>query len=329
MPQPQSTPLTEDLAVSFLPRRDAADHKWSVGGVVIVAGSPDYPGAAILASRSAGRAGAGIVILATSRSVTGIVAAAIPEVAHIPFGETESHSGAHRAVESIVTGAEKAKAFVIGPGLGQDDSTDGLLSALFGFGGKSETARPRMGFGIGAPAPATSTQGAQPGVFADGERIVVIDADGLNWLAKHPEWWKHLPAGRAILTPHPGEMARLLDKPVADVIADPAKVATDAATTWKQVVLLKGEQAVITDGTTTYVTEAARPSLATAGSGDVLAGMTGALAAQLGKPLEAAALAAFVGPKAAEAVEREYGVAGLISPDLPNAIARELAALAS
>jgi len=322
------TTIDEAMARDLLPVRDLDAHKWDVGGVVIIAGSPSYPGAALLASRAAGRAGAGIVYLATGRGVISAVASAIPEVAYIPLPETESSSGARRAADSIGEQMERTRAVVIGPGLGSDDASDMLLAALFGFGGRSEQARGRMGFG-GDSIAKSNDSAATDSIFANSNVNVVIDADGLNWLARQGAWWEKLPAQRVVLTPHPGEMARLLDRSVEEVTADPVTIAHEAALKWQQVVLLKGGRAVVSNGETTIVGDLVAASLATAGSGDVLAGVVGGLLAQTRSPFESAALAVYVGPRAALRVEDRFGVLGVVASDLPDAIANELALLTS
>ncbi len=322
------TIVDEAMARDLLPVREVGTHKWDVGGVIVVAGSPSYPGAAILASRSAGRAGAGIVYLAASRGIIGTVASAIPEVAYIPLPETESTSGARRAVESIREHLPRTSSMVIGPGLGADEVSDTFLSALFGFGGRSEQARGRMGFGNDTSTTPTN-QDPTDSIFAESDVNIVIDADGLNWLAKQDLWWERLPAQRVVLTPHPGEMSRLLDIPVDEITADPVTVAADAARRWQQVVLLKGAQAVVSNGETTIVADLAATSLATAGSGDVLAGTVGGLLAQLRSPLDSATLAVYVGPRAALRMEDRFGILGVVATDLPDSIATELALLAN
>jgi NAD(P)H-hydrate repair Nnr-like enzyme with NAD(P)H-hydrate dehydratase domain len=319
--------IDEAIARDALPQRPANAHKWSVGGVVVVAGSPAYPGAAVLASRAAGRAGAGIVLLATGRGVIGTMASAIPEVAFVPLPETESSSGARHAAGLIREKAERAKSVVIGPGLGDDEAAHALLGAMFGFGAKAQAARSPMGFGAvqaGAEQPAPSSDS----ILSTTETGIVIDADALNWLAKQPSWWEQVPANRLVLTPHPGEMSRLIDKPVDEIVADPVAVAREAAATWQQVVVLKGERTVVTDGEQILVADQPNQALATAGSGDVLAGTIGALLAQTGNAIGAATLAVYAGPLAASEVAVRYGVQGVIATDLPDAIAGVLARLA-
>ncbi len=309
------------LARTFVPKREPGAHKWGVGGVLVIAGSPSYPGAAILASRAAGRAGAGIVQLAAPRSVIGIVAAAIPEVAHLPLPETESASGARQAAGLIREHAAKAKAILIGPGLGDDEASHGLLGGLFGFGERASSVRTRLGFGGTAVPAADGGANGDETLQTATEAGMVVDADALNWLARQPSWWEHLPPRRLVLTPHPGEMSRLLDRPVEEIVADPETAATEAARTWHQVVLLKGERAVVSDGERTLVAAAGAPSLTTAGSGDVLAGTVAALLAQTGSPVDAAALAVYLGLAASREVESRFGVTGLLATDLPDAIA--------
>lgn len=324
MPRDEVMTIDDARVRSALPSRSETSHKWGVGGVIVVAGSPTFPGAAILASRAAGRAGAGIVLLATSRGVIGIAAAAIPEVAYIPLPETESTSGARKALELIEEHCDRARAVVIGPGLTTDSASQGLLGSLLGIGAKAQPALRSIGFGAVTPAPEPQPDEPATGLLAHEKVTIVIDADGLNWLAMQEEWWKALPPRRLILTPHPGELARLLERPVEEITADPTAVAREAATLWNQIVVLKGGHTVVSDGTTTLVADTASPALATAGSGDVLAGTIGALLAQTGSPLDAAMIAIHAGPRAANRVAERFGDAGVIATDLPDAIAEVL-----
>jgi len=316
--------IDDNRVKSLLPRRTDDVHKWSVGGVIVVAGSPAYPGAAALVCRAAGRAGAGIVLLATSRGVIGSVASAIPEVAFIPLPETESLSGARKALELIEEHAEKAHAVVIGPGLSMDNASASLLGALLEIGAKSQPARRGIGFGAVDTRSDDGSEEPAHGLLARDNLRLVIDADGLNWLARQGAWWTSVPAQRLVLTPHPGELSRLLDRSVEEITGDPVSAAREAAHTWNQVVVLKGGHAVISDGTTTLVADTASPALATAGSGDVLAGTIGALVAQTGSLLDAAIIAVHVGPRAADHVATRFGAHGVIATDLPDAIAEEL-----
>lgn len=315
-----------DLAKTLVPQREFGTHKWGVGGVVIVAGSPNYTGAAQLCSRAAGRAGAGIVYLAAPRLVISTIASAIPEVAHLQLPSTDSATGVRNALETLEDPFKKSRAVVVGPGLGDEDGVDQLLSALFGIRGTAKANSSRIGF---PHSTKTSVANGSSGIplLSNDDATVVIDADGLNWLAKQDEWWKRLPEQRCILTPHPGEMSRLLDKDDETITYNPLKTVEEAARKWKQTVVLKYGYTAASNGERTIIAQEAPVSLATAGSGDVFAGMIGAFAAQGLEPIDAAALALHVGPRAARRGEQRFGAFGLLSTDLPDAIALELATL--
>lgn len=205
---------------------------------------------------------------------------------------------------------------MVGPGLGDDESTDNLLSALFGFGGAANKSI--SGFGFGADA-AETIEGES--VFTKTDVSIVVDADGLNWLAQQPEWWTRVPEHRLVLTPHPKEANRLSDVPVDDIVADPAGTAEKLAKRWKQTVVIKAGFTAVSDGTTTIVSDLAPTSLATAGSGDTLAGALGAYLSQGCSPMDAATLAIGVGSRAATRLERTYGAAGVLASDLPDMMA--------
>jgi NAD(P)H-hydrate epimerase len=157
-----------------------------------------------------------------------------------------------------------------------------------------------------------------------GDKPAVVDADGLNWLAEQPDWWLTCKPQSLVLTPHVGEMERLSEASASDIIADPVGIAKSAAAKWKQIVVLKYGHSIATDGDNVVIAPDAPLSLATAGAGDVLAGMIGGFLAQGVKPLDAATAALFIGPRAARRVELVTGTLGLLAGDLPLAIAEEL-----
>lgn len=311
-----ATTISDQLLRELAPVRERGAHKGGVGGVMILAGAPHYPGAAWLAARSAGRSGAGIVYLAAPRSVISIMASAMPEVAFVPLPESESISGARRAIERIDEKQERVTAYVVGPGLGDDESTDHILSALFGFDGG--TSKSLYGFGFGAEAAPSDEPDS---IFTKTDAAIVVDADGLNWLARQPEWWKHVPNHRLVLTPHPKEANRLSDIPVDEIVADPAGTAEKLAKQWNQTVVIKAGNTAVSDGKKTVVSDLAPTSLATAGSGDTLAGSLGSYLSQGCEPVDAATLAIGVGCRAAVRLEKTYGVAGVLASDLPDMMA--------
>lgn len=311
--------ITEEWAASVLPRRAQSTHKWDVGGIVVVAGSPAFAGAAALCCAAAGRAGAGIVSAALPRSIAHIVVGLVPEVTVVMLPEGESSAVAKHAAEAIRKRLQRSRSMVIGPGLGDDEATDALLSALFGWG----RARGGIGFGAGASAATDSKND----VLGETGCPIVVDADALNWLSGQDSWWERVPKGRFVMTPHAGEMARLIGKDVETVTANLAGVAHEAAVQWGQTVVLKAGATVIAaeDGGV-IGTEPSR-ALATAGSGDVLSGVIGALLAQGLSPVDAATLAVYVGNKGAERVANRLGTLGAVAGDLPVAIAEEMCVL--
>jgi NAD(P)H-hydrate epimerase len=311
--------INEAWAASILPRREAGAHKWSVGGVVVLAGSPQYMGAAVLCCMAAGRSGAGVVTAALHRALVPVVIGLVPEVAVAVLPDGEGASAAKRAADAIQDRLQKSKALVIGPGIGDDEGIDALMRVLFGVA----RSRPGIGFSAGSGA---DDRTAQSVVSAAGLPLV-IDADGLNWLAKQEQWWELLPAGTAVLTPHAAEMSRLTGKEVDEILSDSVKAARDAAEKWGQTVVLKGSTTVIATAEGVVTTVEMPLSLATAGSGDVLCGSIGAFLAQGLSGPDAAALAAFAGSRAAYRLAERVGTLGLVASDLPLAIAEELAIL--
>jgi NAD(P)H-hydrate repair Nnr-like enzyme with NAD(P)H-hydrate dehydratase domain len=289
--------------------------------VVVVAGSPPYAGAAALCCASAGRSGAGIVSAALPRSIAHIVVGLVPEATVVLLPEGESSSVAKRSAEAIEERLRRSKSLVIGPGLGSDEATDALLGALFGM----SKMRGEIGFGIASASEANASES----VIKRAERPVVVDADALNWLAKQERWWERLRDVPLVLTPHAGEMARLMDMDASSVTEEPTRVASEAAAKWGQVVVLKGGRTVIADCDGALFFADASPALATAGSGDTLSGSIGAFLAQGLTPRDAAALAVYVGGRAADRLAARFGTLGVVAGDLPLAIAEELGALES
>lgn len=319
-----ATTISDALLRSLLPVRETGAHKGGVGGVMTIAGAPYYPGAALITSRSAGRNGAGIVYLAAPRAVIAMIASAIPEVALVPLPETESTSGARRAIERLDEKQDRVDAYVIGPGLGDDESTGHLLATLFGF--DSDVSRSMSGFGFGAPL--SSTDNTQS-LFQKTTAPIVLDADGLNWLAKQPDWWERVPAGRLVLTPHPMEAHRLSGLSIDEIVADPASTAQVLARRWRQTVVIKSGFTAVSNGDDVVVSDLAPTSLATAGSGDCFAGAIGAYLSQGCTPLNAVTLAIGVGCRAATELEKTFGTAGVISSDLPDMMAKTVHSLVS
>lgn len=314
--------IDEAFARQVVPRREAGVHKWEVGGVLVIGGAPSYIGAPALCALGAMRSGAGIVTLAVSRSVVPAIATLAPEATFIPMPEGEALPTADRAAKLIAEQVDRYRAVVIGPGLSEDQFAARLMSRTFGIGQSGGPA----GFGFRANENGDSGPAGPQGILGS-DRRVVVDADALNWLSQQSEWWSNLPPRTLVLTPHAGEMARLLDTSSQEILEDPTSAVQQAAERWNQFVVLKYGPVAASDGESVLTIDDAPTSLATAGSGDVFAGMIGAFLAQGLEPLDAIGLAMYVGTRAARSLERRTGSLGLIASDLPAAFAGALAEL--
>ncbi len=247
--------LTADIVRDLLPVRFDNAHKGDAGKVVIAAGSTGFTGAAALCAAGAVKSGAGLVSLLTPAACREVLSIKLTEVMVHGLPELMPGVVGGNASEEMLSWAEKADIMAIGPGLGISETT---ADAILDFLKKTETP-------------------------------VVVDADALTALKDHLDILPKMSACK-VLTPHPGEMARLLKKTAEEIDADRLTVAAECAAKWKAVVVLKGVPTVIgcPDGSV-YVNTTGCSAMATGGSGDVLTGMIAALAAQ-GISLQEAAL---------------------------------------
>jgi NAD(P)H-hydrate epimerase len=248
-----------------------------------------YTGAPILAAEAAYRAGAGLVTLATPRSIHAIMASKINEATFLPLPDEQGVLNA-LAFDEVRGAIENYTATLIGPGLTTDARS--FIERLL--------------------------------AHSVAQSAVVLDADALNILAQIDDWWTRVPAP-AILTPHPGEMARLTRLTMKEIEADRERVAIEYAGRSGHVVVLKGAFTVIAapDGRSILL-PFANPALATAGSGDVLAGTIVAMCAQGLPSFEAAVSGAYVHGAAGEMAQREIGSAGVLAGDLLKRLPRVL-----
>ena len=318
--------VTIDAAMvrPLVPVRETGAHKWGVGGVLIVGGSPGYIGAPALAAMAAGRSGAGVVSIASPRSAIGAIAAIVPEATFTPLPEGDLGPGGERAASKIRESLDRYKALVVGPGLGDDEYATAIMQGLTGA---SAAKRPTLTVGFATTRVETNEPEPEARASIVGGSIpAVLDADALNWLAGEAGWSERFAPNTLVLTPHAGEMARLTGLEAAEIVADPAGVAGRFASEWRQTVVLKGGVSVIASGDTLRQI-VAPPALATAGSGDVLAGSIGAFLAQGLDPVAAASLALYLGAQAAERLAAKVTSLGVVASDLPLAIAESLAAL--
>ena len=263
------------------------------GSIFVVAGAPQMPGAAVLCATAALRAGAGKLQIGTCASVAAHVGTAVPESLVVALEETASGAIVLGSAAAIVERANKADALVIGPGMVDERASARLIAAV---------ARE-----LDVPA---VIDAAALACFSD-------DADAIARLG-----------GRAVLTPHAGEMASMLACERDAVEADPASYAVDASRRFGAVVALKGETTYIAEpGGTLYRNERGNVGLATSGSGDVLAGVIGGLLARGAAPLVAAAWGVYLHARAGDVLAKRIGF-GFLARELSAEIPRLMAELA-
>lgn len=276
--------LTPVEVSEMIPPRPAWGHKGSFGKTMIVAGSLNFAGAPALAAQAAYRVGTGLVTVATPASVQPMVAAHVPETTFSPLPEKAGNIAAD-AMRILSEKLSGYSAVLVGPGLGQAAGTADFLTALL------------KDFPAHLP--------------------LVLDADALNLLAKIPNWWQLLPP-ETILTPHPGEMSRLTGKTVAELEAHRLEIVPEMARKWGAVVVYKGAFSVIANaGGALSVLPFANPALATAGSGDVLAGAIAGMLSQGILTIDAACAGAYLHGLAGELAREKFWSAGVLASDLP------------
>jgi hydroxyethylthiazole kinase-like uncharacterized protein yjeF len=297
---------TPAQVANLLPARPVGGHKGTFGWAMVVAGSVNYTGAAALAGTAAARAGAGLVTLALPQAIHPSVAARLSEATFLLLPD-DTGVLAPGAVKVLVDKLGSYAALLVGPGLGHEKPTEEFIDEL--FGGPKMAHRRHVGF---------AHQGGEDAAEKESAKLpaLVVDADGLNLLAKRDKWWERLPAG-TVLTPHPGEMARLMGSTTQEVQADRLGCAARMAAKWGHVVVLKGAYTVVAapDGRVT-VLPFANPALATAGSGDVLAGAIVGMRAQGLAAFEAALVGSYLHGLAGELARESLGDAGVVAGDL-------------
>lgn len=340
----QTFAISADWVKQYLPERASNSHKGKFGKAMVVVGSVNYPGAAYLSCAATARAGAGLVTGAVPQPVWVPVATALHEVTWLLLSHELGviNENAAPLINEKLGGYD---ALLLGCGLSQEEATQdfvqkfltrtrsGARSVLPSIFRKREEAQEESATREAATE-TSQEQGSTPGndivntPFGAIRRHsnlpaeipplppTVIDADGLNCLAKIDGWPALLPQ-HAVLTPHPAEMARLCGLQVADVLAEPWALAQEKAAEWQAVVLLKGPYTVIAhpDGQLA-VLPVATPALATAGTGDVLAGTITGLLAQGVAPFPAACLGGWLHGRAGELCEADLGPAGVVAGDL-------------
>lgn len=271
---------------SLFQERKRSSHKGTYGHLLVIGGSVGKGGAAAMAGLSALRIGTGLVTLAVPQSVNSSIEMNPIEVMSIPLPETREGSIDIAAKDKLLESINGKSAVLIGPGLSTQQETIELLLMII-----PEIKVP-----------------------------LLIDADGLNCLAEHLEILKK-GKGQVIITPHPGEMSRLTKKTVKEVQSDRIGISQKFATDYNVIVVLKGAGTIIAlpDGNT-FINRTGNPGMASAGTGDVLAGMAAGLLAQKVSPVNASIAAVYLHGLAGDRVSQEKGQVSLIASDLIEVI---------
>ncbi len=279
--------ITKEEVSSYLKPRRPDTHKGTYGHLFVIAGSIGMTGAATLASRGASlcfgalRSGVGLVTLGIPESLNEIMEIKLTEGMTLPLPETKKKTLSLKGEKKIIEFSKKVDALALGPGLSTNKETQRLVRDLIRR--------------ISLP--------------------MVIDADALNALTGHLKILKNYPT--KIITPHPGEMARLIGKSIREVQENRIRIAGGFALEYKVIVVLKGARTVIADPEgDIYLNPTGNPGMASAGVGDVLTGMIGSFLAQGREPLEAAKTGVYLHGLAGDLACQEKGEESLIASDL-------------
>ncbi|NLC39173.1 MAG: NAD(P)H-hydrate dehydratase [Clostridia bacterium] len=276
--------ITPQWCSARLPVRSLASHKGNFGHVLAVGGAEGMTGAIYLAAAAALRSGAGLVTAAVPRSLHPILEMKTTEIMTRPLPETETASISAESLEVVLSLGKKASCILLGPGMSEHPSTASFVKSLL----------PQL---------------TQP---------LVLDADALNILSEVPQMLASLRAP-LVLTPHPGEMARLLKTSPREVQKNRVQVVREASRQWGAVVVLKGARTLVADPQgELFVNMTGNPGMATGGSGDVLAGIIAALLGQGLDPLTAAVIGVYAHGAAGDRAASVQGLMALSAGDLLN-----------
>jgi NAD(P)H-hydrate epimerase len=277
--------LKRILSIPPLPPRPSEGHKGLFGRVLVVGGHDEMIGAPVLAGTAALRMGSGLVQIAVPRAILPFALSITPELIGLALDNTASRD--------LLQAADRADAIVIGPGMGQSAQAKARLMRLVRL-----------------------------------DKPMVVDADGLNLLAAQKKWPSSFKA-RAVLTPHPGEMMRLnrlLGRGRTPADEDGRiENAVAAARAFEQVIVLKGDRTVVTDGARVYINQTGNSALSKAGSGDVLSGMLACLLGQKMDRFDAACAAAALHGLAGEIAGERLGLRSVLAREVIDAIPQALA----
>lgn len=286
--------ITDEVVERMIPHRKRNTNKGDYGKGNIIAGSTGLTGAAILACKSALRSGMGLLKLYIPESLNIIITTAVPETVTVPLVEVRKGVIGINNFNKVIDDSNKADVLAIGPGCGLNAEVGELLKRII--------------FEVHKP--------------------LVIDADGLNALAKNVHWLENKKSD-IIITPHPGEMSRLCGLSVEEINDHPIEVAVNFSREWGIITVLKGSRTVIaTPSGEVFININGNPGMATAGSGDILTGVITSFIAQGFKPIDAAVFGVYIHGMAGDIMAESRGEHGLLAGDIVEGITKALKILA-
>ncbi len=266
------------LVSNYLPVRDDNSNKGSFGKVLNISGSDSFSGAAYLSSKAALKVGAGYVLLACPENIIPRIAPSLPELVYYPLKANEKGS---IALDNKINDLYNYDVVSIGCGLTTNSDTQQFVMKII--------------------------------KDFNSHQKVVIDADAINILSLHKG---ELSIKNSIITPHPKELARLLNVDLAEVIANREKYARISAQTYECITVLKGKNTIVTDGEKIYVNTTGNSALSKAGTGDVLTGMITGFLSQKVTPFKAAILSVFLHGLAGDIASEDYTKYSVLASDV-------------
>jgi hydroxyethylthiazole kinase-like uncharacterized protein yjeF len=268
--------------IKFLKDRKKDTHKGDYGHLLIIGGSPGLTGAVCLAGISALRSGCGLVTIGIPETLNHIIEIKLTEVMSLPLPETEEHFISEKAVDKVLKFInEKIDAVLIGPGISLNSETKKFVNKI----------------------------------ITEIDRKLIIDADALKIISENIDILKKLKV-KPVLTPHPGEMKYLTGFEISYIQKNRKEIAEKFAREYNVVLVLKGYRTVVTDGKNTYINLTGNPGMATAGSGDVLAGIIGSFLAQGEDEFISAKYGVLIHGLAGDIAVKEKGEISLIASDI-------------
>ncbi|MDI6765357.1 MAG: NAD(P)H-hydrate dehydratase [Bacteroidota bacterium] len=283
--KPQTFIVGADDVRRVLPRRPVNAHKHSVGKIFVLAGSPGFTGAAAMTASTAMKAGAGAVILGTPNSVYHILAKKLTEVMVEPLPDTEEGTLSLTAYEKIIKHLKWSDVLICGPGISRNLETCQLIWKI----------------------------------VSEYNKKILIDADGLNNLSEKISFLKNHTSREIIITPHTGELSRLTGLSSIDIEKNRVSIARQMAKQFRLTLVLKGAPTVIADENgIVYINSTGNPGMASAGMGDILAGLIGGLWAQGMSRTEAAYSGVFLHGYAGDMARNKYGEKSLLAMDVQD-----------